>query len=112
MNLLDQTIKILRDNGKTPEDVQYINCNEKSCSWKKFSTLANFYYHKGYGKQEVNESLKVVGKDWWLERYEYDGSEWWEFKTLPIRYNKSKLVTRQDLIDDRDIEKDDDDDEE
>lgn len=25
----------------------------------------------------------VVGDDWWLERHEYDGSEWWEFKRLP-----------------------------
>jgi hypothetical protein len=34
----------------------------------------------------------VVGKDWWLERHEYDGSEWWEFKTMPDKnkYLKSK----------------------
>lgn len=25
----------------------------------------------------------VVGKDFWLERGEYDGSEWWSFKTTP-----------------------------
>ena len=27
--------------------------------------------------------LLIVGKDFWLERVEYDGSEWWEFKTMP-----------------------------
>jgi len=32
-------------------------------------------------KEEV--SLTVAGDDWWLERHGYDGSEWWEFKTLP-----------------------------
>lgn len=24
--------------------------------------------------------LIVCGKNWWLERHEYDGAEWWEFK--------------------------------
>lgn len=28
--------------------------------------------------------LIVVGKDFWLERHEYDGSEWWEFKSIPM----------------------------
>jgi len=26
-----------------------------------------------------------VGDDWWLERHEYDGSEWWVFQKLPIK---------------------------
>ena len=29
-------------------------------------------------------SLVVVGKDFWLERNNYDGSEWWEFKQVPV----------------------------
>lgn len=29
--------------------------------------------------------LLVVGNNWWLERHNYDGSEWWEFKRLPTR---------------------------
>ena len=32
----------------------------------------------------------LVGDGWWIERFEYDGSEWWEFKTIPIE--KSKVV--------------------
>jgi hypothetical protein len=27
--------------------------------------------------------LEIVGDDWWLERHEYDGAEWWEYKTKP-----------------------------
>ena len=27
--------------------------------------------------------LIVVGKDFWIERHEYDGSELWEFKRMP-----------------------------
>ena len=27
--------------------------------------------------------LKNLGRDFWLERHEYDGSEWWEYKSIP-----------------------------
>ena len=37
----------------------------------------------GYGSAEIREDLVIVGKDWWLERDEYDGSEWWAFHTMP-----------------------------
>lgn len=33
---------------------------------------------------EIDMGLIVVGKDFWLERHEYDGSEWWEFKSIPM----------------------------
>ena len=29
---------------------------------------------------EVAEDLVVVGDNWWIERHEYDGNEWWEYK--------------------------------
>ena len=33
---------------------------------------------------EIMQYFRVaVGDNWWLERAEYDGSEWWEFKTIP-----------------------------
>lgn len=38
---------------------------------------------EGYGAPEVATDLLVVGADFWLERCEYDGSEWWEFKQMP-----------------------------
>ena len=36
--------------------------------------------------------LLIVGDDWWLERHEYDGAEWWEFKTLPCEPFEEKKV--------------------
>lgn len=41
-------------------------------------------YDAGYGSIEIDPSLKVIGEDWWLTREEYDGSEWFEFHTMPI----------------------------
>lgn len=45
-------------------------------------TLASIDYDNGYGGQELFGT--IVFKDGtWLERGEYDGSEWWEHRKLP-----------------------------
>lgn len=53
-------------------------------SWNEFAAIADITYDAGYGGQEIASDLVVVGNNWWLERYEYDGSECWEFKTPPL----------------------------
>jgi len=113
MNLLQETIEALEDQGKKPSDILWVglknglaigkNLNdllfgfdevkEISWSWEDFSKIADFEYNAGFGLQEINEALVIVGKDWWLERHEYDGKEWWEFKTLPERPNAGEVLT-------------------
>jgi len=83
MNLLKETLEILKENNKIQADVWWCVLDEAHFSWKDFKKLADIDYDPGYGGNEIRLSLKVVGQDWWLERGEYDGSEWWEFKTLP-----------------------------
>lgn len=85
MNLLQETLDALKENGKTPADVRWVgreSINAK-CSWDDFAKQANFEYDAGYGSEEIPVDLIVAGDDWWLERAEYDGSEWWEFKAVP-----------------------------
>lgn len=83
-NLLVETIEALRKHGKTPEDVQWIGTPERCFNWMGFEMLAkDFKYDAGLGSAEVNSALLVVGEDWWLERGEYDGAEWWSFKCIP-----------------------------
>jgi hypothetical protein len=84
-NLLTETIKCLADNGKNPKDVLWIGDASSSCTWDQFAECASFDYDDGYGGQEIYADLVIVGKDFWLERHEYDGSEWWEFKQLPTQ---------------------------
>lgn len=54
-------------------------------SWDKFESVANLVmYDAGFGETVINPNLKIVGVDnWWLERAEYDGSEWWDYKEFP-----------------------------
>ena len=96
MNLLKETIKKLEDNGKFQADVLW--CGSDTFGWfmwGEFIAIADVEYDPGFGGAEVAVDLLVVGKDFWLERHEYDGSEWWEFKTLPVRpaeYRKADKV--------------------
>lgn len=83
-NLLDETIESMFINGKTAKDVRFVTDCTTICCWNTFVELASGYdYDGGYGHAYVNQHLMIVGDDWWLERLEYDGSEGWEFKTIP-----------------------------
>lgn len=100
MNLLKETLKVLSDHEKTMDDVLAIGGSEFQITKDDFIRLADHEYDKGYGRQEVARDLVLVGKDFWMERNEYDGSEWWEYKTnlatgnLPFK-KISALTTQQ-----------------
>ena len=84
-NLIDETMEALSSNGKTASDVKYVQTANGSFSWASFCEVGNFKYDSGYGGQEISYSLMIVGENWWMERHEYDGSEWWEFKCMPTK---------------------------
>jgi len=83
MNLKNETLEILKKNGKSFDDVEWIGSKTHQIRKEDFLVLADVEYDEGYGCMEVANDLLIVGKDWWLERHEYDGSEWWEFKIIP-----------------------------
>lgn len=83
INLLTETLTELEHRGKTPQDVLWVGDKYKKTTWHDFASIANFNYDNGYGCNEITSELVVVGKDFWLERGEHDGSEWWSFKTTP-----------------------------
>lgn len=50
--------------------------------WEKFLEELDFEYEEGYGGQELFGTVWFLDGTW-MERGEYDGSEWWEYKTCP-----------------------------
>lgn len=48
----------------------------------KFLNDLNFDYDSGYGGQELYGTVWFKNNTW-AERGEYDGSEWWEERSLP-----------------------------
>ena len=100
MNLLKETLDVLAQCGKTADMVLFVTDGERSCAWSNFSErAATIEYCDDYGTAAISGKLKVVGYDWWLERGEYDGSEWWEFKTQPSCMRPAKVRI---LIDEED----------
>ena len=84
-NLLKETKEILEQHDKTFDDIIFVGdkSDHTKMTVKEFLERANVEYDDGYGLEEINTALIVVGKDFWLERHEYDGSEWWEYKSMP-----------------------------
>ena len=85
MNLLRETIGKLINNKKKEKDVLWVGSKDIYITWDEFKKIADIEYDAGYGSQEVAADLLIVGKDFWLERQEYDGSECWEFKETPCK---------------------------
>ena len=92
INLKDETLEVLKENGKTKDDIVWIGNVEFRIPNNSFWMLADRIYDPGFGGTEVADDLLIVGQNWWLERHEYDGSEWWEYKELPKMPKKEKLV--------------------
>ena len=83
-NLWAETIRELNEHGKTWDDVRFVCGDDFSITKPNFETIArDINYDNGFGGQIIASDLKIVGDHWWLERGEYDGSEWWEYKEMP-----------------------------
>jgi len=50
--------------------------------WNEFLGKLDFEYNEGYGGQELFGYVLLTDGTW-LERGEYDGSEWWALKRRP-----------------------------
>jgi hypothetical protein len=94
-NLLIETIECLTEHNKGVFDVEWIGNKTKYCiDWHDFILLANFEYNSGYGGAEIPSDLIVVGKDFYMTRGEYDGSEWWDYHTQPVKPENSIKCTK------------------
>ncbi len=91
VNLKEETINVLKIHGKTLSDIIWFG-NDKVELTGSLELALDFDYYEKYGTQEVLVDLILVGNDFWLERHEYDGSEWWEYKTYPERPEMKTLL--------------------
>lgn len=100
-NLYNELVEILTKNCKTIKDIKFISV-DRGKFWESdyieididnfLEVAKDTNYDDGYGSVEIPISLKIVGDDWWIERYQYDGSEWFTFKTKPIRPSKIEHI--------------------
>ena len=60
----------------------FLKINYEKSDLNLFLNQINFEYNSGYGGQYLY-GIVWLDDGSWLERGEYDGSEWWEHKTCP-----------------------------
>lgn len=94
INLWDETIKKLDAHGKSWKDVKSVCLEDVCLSKENFRDIAMAVeYNNGYGTARVRKDLKIVGDSFWLERDEYDGSEWWAYREKPEIPLKFRYIT-------------------
>lgn len=92
-NLYDETVAFLAEHNKSFNDVVFVSGNGYEIELNNFIKISTKYdYDEGYGGNEVPMDLIIVGEGWWIERREYDGLEWWEYVTPPVRPSTVKEV--------------------
>ena len=93
-NFKEETISTLHEHGKSDSDVLWVGGEDFTIPVSLFWKLADNEYDSSYGSTQIPMDLVVVGKDFWMERHEYDGSEWWEFKHQPEKPSEERTVQR------------------
>lgn len=97
-NLLEETKANLEAHHKSPKDVLWVGTSDGSeaTTWEEFEKIADFEYDNDYGIIEIRRDLVVIGKEknWWLERYEYDGSGWWVYREQPKLLKNHKELNK------------------
>ena len=103
-NFLKETEDSIKETGHTIKDVMFIGTSDGNLrmTWSEFEENADFDYDSGYGTQVIPNNLIVYFIDnTYMFRYEYDGSEWWEYRVNKLfkqddNYLKAKLTFIQD----------------
>ena len=72
-------------NDEYVEDRKSIDLREGHSigEYEEFLHRLDFQYDNGYGGQQVYGMVWLKEENTWMERGEYDGSEWWEYKKCP-----------------------------
>lgn len=100
MNFLEETKRDIKESGHKIEDVMFIGSANGiyRMNWDKFIEKADFDYDNGYGSAHIAEDLIVYFKDHtYMTRFEYDGSEWWNY-SVPKIFNEDDEYKDFDIL--------------
>lgn len=87
INALAEIAAALAENKKALTNIDYLHIYIKEVevtAVEELEKLSKIDYDSGYGQQNLYGAIVFKDKSW-LERGEYDGAEWWEYKTVPTK---------------------------
>ena len=94
-NLKQETLEIMSKYGKGIDDIAFVCGDDYIIPTELFWKRADTEYEPSFGIVDVATDLKVVFCDGsWLGRYNYDCSEWWEYKKTP---SENDMVLERDV---------------
>jgi hypothetical protein len=86
VNLKVETLMVLDRLDYTIDDIAWVGSDELEIPVDRFFELADQEYDSDFGSAKVCRDLIICMKDGsWFERDEYDGSEWWQYRTAVRR---------------------------
>lgn len=93
IDLIQETKNYMASLGYKKEDIAWIGGRQFAVPINCFWDCPPQMYDPGYGSVHVAIDLTIVFKDnTWLERQEYDGSEWWVHRKAPQEPFEHKWV--------------------
>ena len=91
--LIQETKNYMSAIGYSKDDIQWIGGRDFIIPIDCFWNASPQVYDAGFGWQEVACDLVIVFKDGtWLDRREYDGSEWWEHQSCPEKPSEIRYI--------------------
>lgn len=93
-NAKQELLKAIENNSVVCAEIYFNNSEKISLSslesqsknyWDKFLSSLNKKYDAGWGHQYLYGWV-ILSDGSWLEREEYDGSEWWEKRIKPLQF--------------------------
>lgn len=89
MTFYNETLEAIKSANKLVTDVTFVGKRDgtEGMHWYEFVTCSMFNYDSGFGAAEIQCDLIIQFNDGsWLERGEYDGSEWWQYQAPLPKY--------------------------
>lgn len=82
-NLKHEIIEMLKNHGKSVDDVIWAGCEKFKIPLEHFWKRADTLYDENDDITQVAQDLIIVGKDFWIERRGFADEEWFEYKKFP-----------------------------
>ena len=96
-NLLNEIISMLGENNKSLDSILYVIIEDTYMEKDTFISLENIKYYPNYGDRSLTEKFNIIGDNWLICKYDYDGLDKLSFINLEKPNKLSKIDTLLNL---------------